>query len=47
MSKAPEILGTIPGSDTIFAVLDENLTHEEAMEVFGRLLPLDQKHHYR
>lgn len=43
MSKAPEILGTIPGSDTIFAVLKEGLTSEEAREVFKRFLPLDDK----
>lgn len=43
MSKAPEILGTIPGSDTIFAVLREDVTREQALEVLGRLLPLDNK----
>lgn len=40
MSNAPEILGTIPGSDTVFAVLREDVTHEQAYEVFGRFLPL-------
>ena len=44
MSKAPEILGTIPGSDTIIAVLREDVTREQAIEVFSRLLPLDKKH---
>ena len=43
MSRAPEIVGTIPGSDTIFVVLREGLTHEEAREVFSRFLPLDLK----
>ncbi|MDE6339008.1 MAG: hypothetical protein K2K97_04375, partial [Muribaculaceae bacterium] len=43
MSNAPEILGTIPGSDTIIAVLREDITHEEAMKVFSRMLPLDQQ----
>lgn len=47
MSHTPEILGTIPGSDTIFAVLDENVSREQAMEVFKRLLPIGKKHHYR
>lgn len=47
MSNSPEILGTIPGSDTIFAVLDENVSHERAMEVFRRMLPIDKNHHYR
>ena len=41
MSHTPEILGTIPGSDTIIAVLDEKLSHEKAYEIFSRLLPLD------
>lgn len=44
MSKSPEILGTIPGSDTIFAVLDENVTEDQAHKLFKRLLPLDKKH---
>lgn len=43
MSNAPEILGTIPGSDTIFAILREDVSHEKARAVFSRLLPLDQK----
>ena len=47
MSNAPEILGTIPGSDTIFAVLREGVTKEEALEAFGKMLPLDKKHHYK
>lgn len=42
MSHAPEILGTIPGSDTIFVVLREDVSHEKARAVFSRLLPLDQ-----
>lgn len=47
MSNSPEILGTIPGSDTIFAVLDENVSRERAMEVFRRMLPIDKTHHFR
>lgn len=43
MSNAPEILGTIPGSDTIFVVLKEGVTPDEAKEIFGRLLPLEQR----
>ncbi|MDE6236243.1 MAG: arginine repressor, partial [Muribaculaceae bacterium] len=43
MSNAPEILGTIPGSDTIMCVLREDVTHDQAREVFSRLLPLDRK----
>lgn len=41
MSRAPEILGTIPGSDTIIAVLREDVTHEQAYELFAKMLPLD------
>lgn len=47
MSRSPEILGTIPGSDTIFAVLREDVSHEEAIEVFRKFLPIDSKHHHR
>ena len=41
MSTNPEILGTIPGSDTIIAVLDESVSHERAREIFSRILPID------
>lgn len=41
MSRAPEILGTIPGSDTIFAVFREGISHADAREVLSRFLPLD------
>lgn len=43
MSNCPEILGTIPGADTIFAVLREGVTPDEAYEVFRKMLPLDRK----
>ena len=43
ISNAPEILGTIPGSDPIFAILREDVTHEQAREIFSRFLPLDRK----
>ncbi|MDE5552612.1 MAG: hypothetical protein K2M03_04990 [Muribaculaceae bacterium] len=42
MSNPPEILGTIPGTDTIFAVLREGLSRQEAIEVLKRFLPLDK-----
>lgn len=42
MSKSPEILGTIPGADTVFAVLREDVSHEEAMSIFARFLPVDE-----
>ena len=43
VSNSPEILGTIPGSNTIFAVLRENVTHEQARKVLAGILPLDRK----
>jgi transcriptional regulator of arginine metabolism len=39
-----EILGTIPGSDTIFAVLRKGVSHDEARLALSRVLPLDKKH---
>lgn len=42
MSGFPEIIGTIPGTDTILAVLRDGVSHEKAREVLARLLPLDQ-----
>lgn len=39
MSNQPEILGTIPGADTVIAVLREDVTHEQAQELFSQLLP--------
>lgn len=44
MSNSKEILGTIPGSDTIFAVLDENASRESVLEALSKLLPI--KHIY-
>lgn len=43
ISNVPEILGTIPGSDTILAVLREDVTHEQAREILSKFLPLDNK----
>lgn len=41
MKKAPEILGTIPGSDTIFAVLKEGVTKEQALKLFKDILDIN------
>lgn len=41
MSKAPEILGTIPGSDTIFVALKDGVSHEKARELFRNMLSLE------
>ena len=40
MSKTPDSLGTRAGADPVFAVLREDVTHEDAMELFSRFLPL-------
>lgn len=40
MHDFPEILGTIPGSDTIFAILREDVTHDMARNALSRILPL-------
>ncbi len=41
MSGSPEILGTIPGSDTIIAVLREDVSHNRAREIFSEILSVD------
>lgn len=43
ISNVEEIIGTIPGTDTIIAVLAEGVDHEKAREVLSRFLPLDSK----
>lgn len=43
MSHPDEIVGTIAGTDTIFAVLQDGISHDEAREIFSRFLPLDSK----
>lgn len=40
ISRQPEILGTIPGSDTIFVVMREGITHKQIIDVFTKLFPL-------
>ena len=40
MHDYKEILGTIHGSDTIFAILREGVTHEDARKVLSQILPL-------
>ncbi len=38
MSHSDEILGTIAGADTVFAILREGVTHEQAREFFDRFM---------
>ncbi|MDD2960535.1 MAG: ArgR family transcriptional regulator [Muribaculaceae bacterium] len=40
MSRPPEVLGTIAGADTVFAILREDVTREQALEVFSKFLPI-------
>ena len=39
MSHAYEFLGTIAGADTVFAILREGVTHEQARRVLNQILP--------
>ena len=41
-AKSPEILGTIPGADTIFAVLREDVTPSSAREIFSSILHIEE-----
>lgn len=43
ISHPDEILGTIAGADTLFAVLREDVTREEALKVFERFLPIKKQ----
>ncbi len=43
MSRTPEIVGTLAGTDTILVVLRADIDHERAREVFASFLPLDVK----
>ncbi len=40
MKHYPEILGTIPGSDTIIAVLREDISRQQSIEIFSSILSL-------
>ena len=41
MSRTPEILGTIAGADTIFAMLREDVSRQQALKIFSRFIPID------
>ncbi len=42
MSEAPEVLGTIAGGDTVFAILREGVSQERARELFSRFIPVEK-----
>ncbi len=44
MSHSPEVLGTIAGADTVFAILREDISHEEALRFFSRFIPINDLH---
>ncbi len=39
MMKSEHILGTIPGSDTVFAIVNENSSRQEIFDTFASTLP--------
>ncbi len=39
MSHMDEFLGTIAGADTVFAILREGVTHEQARSALNKILP--------
>lgn len=43
MIGAPEILGTIPGANTIIMVLREGVSHDRVRTTLSRILPIDKK----
>lgn len=43
MSGADEILGTIPGTDTILIVMREGVGRERAFEVISSIIPVERK----
>ncbi|MCF0204937.1 MAG: ArgR family transcriptional regulator [Muribaculaceae bacterium] len=41
VAQVPEVLGTIAGSDTVFALLREGVTHDQAVAAFKNLFPVE------
>ncbi len=44
MSHSNEVLGTIAGADTVFAIMREDISHDEALKFFARFIPIDDAH---
>ena len=42
MSRSDEVLGTIAGADTVFAIMREDISHEDALRFFSRFVTLDK-----
>jgi len=43
MSRMPEFVGTVAGSDTIFVAIRDGVSRRQATEAIGRLLPVETK----
>ena len=43
MSRTPQFLGTIAGADTVFVIMREGVTHDEARAALSHLLPIDNQ----
>ena len=41
MRRTLEFLGTIAGADTIFAMLREDVSRQQALKIFSRFIPID------
>ncbi len=42
MSHSSEVLGTIAGADTVFAILREGVSREQATAFFSRFMPVEK-----
>ena len=43
MSQSAQILGTIAGADTVFAIIREGLTRDEVLKLLSRFIPIDNQ----
>lgn len=43
MTHSQEVLGTIAGADTVFAIMREGVTHEQALKFFSRFIPIGEQ----
>lgn len=43
MSQSTQILGTIAGADTVFAIIREGVTRDEVLKLLSRFIPIDNQ----
>lgn len=43
MSQSAQILGTIAGADTVFAIIREGVTRDEVLKLLSRFIPIDNQ----